>query len=200
VGSDRYLQVDVRIVAATNRDLQQEVSAGRFRADLYHRLSVYPIDVPPLRQRGKDVLLLAGHFMEANRRRLGLQSVRLDQAAKKALQAYGWPGNIRELEHSINRALLKARRDNHGRITTIGCQHLDITPAETAPIVILQDSERDNPSTVEVDLKSATDDFQRRIINQTLERHDGNQAQAARALGVDRSNFYRLLKRLGLRD
>src|SRR5690606_26474079 len=85
VGSDREHHVDVRVLAATNRDLAQEVRAGRFRADLYHRLSVYPLPVPPLRERGRDVLLLAGYFLEENRSRLGLRGLRLSTEAQKAL-------------------------------------------------------------------------------------------------------------------
>src|SRR5690606_41635038 len=99
VGDDRPRLVDVRIVAATNRNLRDLVSVGAFRADLYHRLSVYPIPIPPLRDRGDDVLLLAGRFLEINRARLGLRSLRISGAAQDALRRYRWPGNVRELEH-----------------------------------------------------------------------------------------------------
>jgi len=104
VGSDQPVRADVRIVATTNRDMQKEVSAGRFRADLYHRLTVYPLFVPPLRERGKDVLLLAGYFLENNQRRLSVNALRLSGDAKQALQNYSWPGNVRELEHLLSRA------------------------------------------------------------------------------------------------
>lgn len=103
VGSDREHRVDVRLIAATNRDLAEEVRAGRFRADLYHRLSVHPLRVP-LRERGRDILLLAGYFLEENRPRLGLRSLRLDHEAQAALLDYRWPGNVRELEHLVGRA------------------------------------------------------------------------------------------------
>ncbi|BFM18125.1 nitric oxide reductase transcriptional regulator NorR [Maricurvus nonylphenolicus] len=196
VGSDAYLTVNVRIVAATNRDLQKEVSAGKFRADLYHRLSVYPINVPDLQSRGKDILLLAGHFLEANRRRLGLRNVRLAPESKSLLLQHNWPGNVRELEHTINRALLKARyqNDDAQRITTIEPEHLDIEtrPAtETFRKVTLPVLEAD-----QLTLKQATENYQRQLIEESLKDCQGNQAQAAKALGVDRSNFYRLLKRL----
>ncbi|NOM13154.1 nitric oxide reductase transcription regulator, partial [Klebsiella pneumoniae] len=92
----------------TNRDLAAEVRTGNFRADFYHRLSVYPLHVPPLRERGRDVLLLAGYFLEQNRSRLGLNSLRLSHEAQAALIAYDWPGNVRELEHLIGRSALKA--------------------------------------------------------------------------------------------
>ena len=108
LGSDKEHQVDVRLIAATNRDLAEEVRNGRYRADFYHRLSVYPLQVPALRERGRDVLLLAGFFLEQNRSRMGLGSLRLTSDAQSALLAYAWPGNVRELEHLIGRSALKA--------------------------------------------------------------------------------------------
>ena len=108
LGADRPRKVNVRIIAATNRNLKERVQEGSFRADLYHRLSVYPVPIPPLRERGNDVLLLAGFFLELNRARLGLRSLRLSVAAEDALHRYAWPGNVRELEHVVSRAALKA--------------------------------------------------------------------------------------------
>src|SRR5690606_2754432 len=108
LGSDREHQVDVRIIAATNRDLASAVREGRFRADLYHRLGAYPLPLPALRERGTDVLL-AGHFIERNRARLQIRSAGLTESARQALLEHGWPGNVRELEHLIGRALLRAR-------------------------------------------------------------------------------------------
>ncbi|WP_051510641.1 nitric oxide reductase transcriptional regulator NorR [Cobetia crustatorum] len=110
LGSDRVVKVDVRVVAATNRDLEAEVAAGHFREDLYHRLSVYPLQVPPLRERGRgDLLALAGTFLEHNRTRLGLGNLRLTPGAERALCEYPWPGNVRELDHCVSRAALHAR-------------------------------------------------------------------------------------------
>lgn len=109
VGDDRSLRVDVRVLAATNRDLRQEVVEGRFRADLYHRLSVFPLSVPPLRERESDVVLLAGYFCEQCRLRMGLARVILAEAARNRLQKWSWPGNVRELEHAIHRAVVLAR-------------------------------------------------------------------------------------------
>lgn len=107
LGADKPLHVNVRIIAATNRHLPDSIRDGLFRADLYHRLSVYPVPIPPLRERGQDVLLIAGHFLELNRTRLGLRGLRLSAAAERALLGYRWPGNVRELEHVIGRAALK---------------------------------------------------------------------------------------------
>ena len=197
VGAEQDLHVDVRVIAATNRDLAEEVRAGRFRADLYHRLGVYPLHVPPLRERGRDVLLLAGRFLEQNRARLGLRGLRLAPDAQAALLAHDWPGNVRELEHLIGRAALKALAGSAGRprIVTLDAAHLELgTPAAaeaTAP-----------PTASPVtggDLRSATDRFQRDAIAAALARADGNWAAAARELGLDRANLHRLARRLDLR-
>jgi len=108
VGSDQGHRVDVRVVAATNRDLLREVEAGRFRTDLYHRLAVYPIRVPALRERREDIPLLAAYFLDVARRRLGLGPLRLTEEAKHRLREEPWPGNVRELENVISRAVLRA--------------------------------------------------------------------------------------------
>ncbi|WP_019529653.1 nitric oxide reductase transcriptional regulator NorR [Dasania marina] len=210
IGNDQALSVDVRIIAATNRQLPQEVSAGRFRADLYHRLSVYPIHVPPLRERKRDVLLLAGFFIEQQRRRLGLPAVRLDPHSQTQLLHYQWPGNIRELEHSISRAILKAKNnslatasllqitaDDLGIEQSSSAQHITADNTTSGDATDTGTSETDT-TTTPISLKLATDDFQRKLIQQLLHQHQGNQAQVSQALAMDRSNFYRLKKRLGL--
>ncbi|ALN18128.1 nitric oxide reductase transcriptional regulator NorR [Ectopseudomonas mendocina] len=200
VGSDREHRVDVRVIAATNRDLAAEVRAGRFRADLYHRLSVYPLPVPPLRERGRDVLLLAGYFLEENRARLGLRSLRLSAEAQKALLGHDWPGNVRELEHLIGRASIKAlaRHGERPRILSLDVQDLDLPSSETRAAVeaVLASGE---PVPEGVELRTAVDAFQRQLIEQCLARHQGKWADAARELGVDRANLSRLAKRLGIK-
>ncbi|HFO9654486.1 TPA: nitric oxide reductase transcriptional regulator NorR, partial [Escherichia coli] len=123
VGDDRSLRVDVRVLAATNRDLREEVLAGRFRADLFHRLSVFPLSVPPLRERGDDVILLAGYFCEQCRLRLGLSRVVLSAGARNLLQHYRFPGNVRELEHAIHRAVVLARATRSGDEVILEAQH-----------------------------------------------------------------------------
>jgi anaerobic nitric oxide reductase transcription regulator len=196
VGNDRPLHVDVRVLAATNRDLKQEVAAGRFRADLYHRLSVFPIAVPPLRERGRDVLALAGYFLEGNQRRLHLRNIRLSAAAKQALLGYDWPGNVRELEHVMSRAaLLAATEQRTQRWITLEPGHLGLRGA-LAPAASPSTS---LPDSATASLTQATTEFQKAWIQQRLLEHDGNIAAAARAAGIDRSNLFRLLKRLGLR-
>ena len=109
VGDDRTRRADVRIVAATNRDLKKEVAAGRFREDLFYRLNVFPVQVPPLRERMDDIPLLAKHFVELSARELKCSKPRLTRAAVTTLQNYDWPGNVRELRNVIERAVILAR-------------------------------------------------------------------------------------------
>jgi anaerobic nitric oxide reductase transcription regulator len=132
VGSDRTLRATVRVLAATNRNLEAEVAAGRFRADLYHRLAVYPIRVPPLHDRRPDIPLLAAHFLDLGRQRLGLGPVRLTEEARERLLAAHWPGNVRELENVISRGILRAarRQSERGGPLLIGVEHLDLESSE----------------------------------------------------------------------
>jgi len=193
VGDDRSLRVNVRVLAATNRDLREEVLAGRFRADLFHRLSVFPVAVPPLRERGDDVILLAGYFCEQCRARMGLGSVVLSSAARAKLAAWHWPGNVRELEHAIHRAVVLARATSSGDEVTLTPQHFAFE-GEPAPVV--QASEA---LATTVNLREATEAFQREAITQALESQQNNWAATARALSLDVANLHRLAKRLGLK-
>lgn len=196
VGKDSVDQVNVRIIAATNRDLLNEIDQGHFRADLYHRLSVYPLTVPPLRKREDDVLLLAGFFIEKSCRKLGLRQLKLSESASQALQNYNWPGNVRELEHLISRAGLKAKRNSSPEsVTTLTPDLLELPSTLEVPVQISTKTQQ-QPSMV--NLRQATEAFQRSLIQQTLERHQGNWSQAAKQLSTDRANLVRLAKRLGI--
>ncbi|MCE0461321.1 nitric oxide reductase transcriptional regulator NorR [Pseudomonas uvaldensis] len=200
LGSDKEHRVDVRLIAATNRDLAEEVRNGRYRADFYHRLSVYPLQVPALRDRGRDVLLLSGFFLEQNRSRMGLGSLRLSSDAQVALLAYDWPGNVRELEHLIGRSALKAlgRCPARPKILSLGAQDLDL-PQVTAQNPTPANAPAQDGGPVAGDLREAVDDFQRKMIGASLERHQHNWASAARELGLDRANLGRMARRLGLK-
>jgi anaerobic nitric oxide reductase transcription regulator len=211
-GSDRTLKVDVRVIAATNRDLPAAIAQGRFRADLYHRLSVYPLVVPPLRERGRDVVALAGGFLEENQHRLGARNLRLSPASKAALLAHGWPGNVRELEHVISRASLRAftEQGRGARWTAIEPHHLALDaavagghaasaaqpPLATTPT----DTGQAGVSVFDGTLREATTAFQRAWLADALARHNGHVANAAREAGIDRSNFHRMLRKLGMRS
>ena len=200
VGSDQEHKVDVRIIAATNRDLAEEVRCGRFRADLYHRLSVYPLLVPALRERGRDVLLLAGYFLEENRARMGLRSLRISSEAQALLIGYSWPGNVRELEHLISRAVLKSLslHAERPRILTIEAPALGLDGEiqGVVPDALAQPPSLPEPGTT---LKSAVDAYQTLLIEQALARHQGKWIEVAREMGIDRANLNRLAKRLGIR-
>jgi anaerobic nitric oxide reductase transcription regulator len=193
VGSDQVLRVDVRIIAATNRDLHAEVQAGRFRADLFHRLSVYPIHVPPLRERVDDIVLLAGYFLDEARVRLGLGSVRLTDDARIALSAHDWPGNVRELEHTILRAALRASNGRRRETVILDSAALELTK----PTRMIAGPEA--VPDADVPLEVAVDDLKRRRITAAIASCNGNWASAARQLGLDRGNLHRLAKRLGMR-
>ena len=201
IGSDRYNKVNIRVIAATNRNLQKSVADGQFRADLYHRLAVYPIHVPPLRERGKDVLLLAGLFLEKNKQRLAVLGLRLDREARHALLNYHWQGNIRELEHLLSRAALKAVtvEERHKRVVTISLIHLDIDMPTHAPQALLAEQAQLQAATEQLNFKQQLDDFSRQLIEQKLLENNNNMAKTAELLGLDRGNFFRLLKRLAIR-
>ncbi|QIL82188.1 nitric oxide reductase transcriptional regulator NorR [Diaphorobacter sp. HDW4A] len=211
LGSDREHHVDVRIIAATNRDLANEVQAGRMRADFFHRLSVYPLQVPALRERDSDVLQLAGFFLEENRSRLALGGLRLDVDAQAALLQHDWPGNVRELEHLLSRAVLKAlsrasesgnRNAYRARIVTLrrqdlgdGMQQRAVASADAALAAPVQTDEEHAPVT---GLRSAVEHYERQLIAQSLARNGSSWAAAARELQVDRANLQRLARRLGV--
>ena len=196
VGADEVIRVDVRIIAATNRDLRHEVEAGRFRSDLFHRLHVYPIAVPPLREHREDLAVLAGYFLDMARHKLGIERIDLHPQTFPALAAYDWPGNVRELEHLLLRASLKAMQREPARVV-IRPDDLGLPAASesgkeedagvTAPSGVLPASLRD-----------AVDAYQGQLIAAALAASEGNWTQAARQLGVDRANLQRLARRLGI--
>jgi anaerobic nitric oxide reductase transcription regulator len=211
VGKDQIRKVNVRIIAATNRHLETEVAEHRFRADLFHRLSVFPIQVPALRDRQGDVPLLAGFFAERFRRKLGLQQLTLSASAIEMLEAYHWPGNVRELEHVISRAALfskaesskaeSTKTDNTTGITVISSAHLtglqiDSRIQEKIQNVEIPQQILDKQEIV--DLRLETETYQRNLICKALEASNGNWTKAAQQLSMDRANLARLAKRLGI--
>lgn len=214
LGSDRPRKVDVRFIAATNRDLRAAVRDGLFRADLYHRLSVYPLPIPPLREHREDVLPLAGRFLEINRARLGLRSLRLDANAERAMLAYTWPGNVRELEHVIGRAALRAAgalEDRH-HIVTLDVRQLGLDPAGDGFGTFTTRRPSDEGGTTETDgselerrtlagesLRTITEAAQRACIRHALQRTQGNWSAAARLLDTDPSNLHKLARRLAVK-
>jgi anaerobic nitric oxide reductase transcription regulator len=199
VGSDETVHVDVRVLAATNRDLEAEVEGGRFRADLLHRLDVCRVVVPPLRERPEDVPALAGHFADRARRRLGTGPIRFGPDAQAALMANPWPGNVRELENVISRGILRAAaRAEAGEPVLVREADLDVArpggpAAEPSPEAAPAAPARAVP------LREAVEDYKRSLVTSAIERCGGNWAAAARELGLDRGNLHHLARRLGLK-
>ncbi|WP_079201907.1 MULTISPECIES: nitric oxide reductase transcriptional regulator NorR [Pseudomonas] len=201
LGADKPLHVDVRIIAATNRHLPDSIRDGHFRADLYHRLSVYPVPIPPLRERGNDVLMLAGHFLELNRARLGLRSMRLSPAAERAMLAYAWPGNVRELEHVISRAAIKllSRGASRTQILTLEPDLLDLDSSVRQPGASEALEQQNTPAAAACSMREAVEACQRQSILQALALCADNWASAARLLELDPSNLHKLARRLRLK-
>jgi anaerobic nitric oxide reductase transcription regulator len=198
LGSDRVHRVDVRVIAATNRGLEREMANGRFRADLYHRLAVFPLRVPPLRERREDIRLLAGHFVDRARRRLGVGRVRLADDALVRLAAADWPGNVRELENVISRAVLRASSGRGpSEPVVVDGSHLELAVLPAAPPPPAAD---ERPAEKPRPLRERVLDYERQAVREAVERNSGNWAAAARELGLHRSNLHQLAKRLGLRE
>lgn len=188
VGADKLKHVNVRIIAATNRDLQHEVEQGRFRADLYHRLHVFPIQLPPLRERDGDIPLLAGHLLDKVRTQFHAPQLHIQPRCLSLLEQQGWPGNVRELEHCLMRAALSAIQQGEQVITQRHLGLQQVNPSLSASIARVP----------EQGFRRAIEDYQKRLIEQALAQHDGVWAQAARSLQMDRGNLYRLGKKLGV--
>jgi two-component system nitrogen regulation response regulator NtrX len=187
VGSTNRIKVDARVLAATNKDLQAEIRAGRFREDLYFRLTVVPISVPPLRERQEDIPLLADHFMAEFAREYGRRVKTFDPGARVALQQYPWPGNVRELRNVIERLMIMVPGDN---ISPPALTFLDPSGL-TRPALVDAPSERRT-------LHEARDQFERDLILRTLAEQQGNMSRTAEVLGVERSNLYRKMKAFGI--
>ncbi|MCX4243330.1 sigma-54-dependent transcriptional regulator [Paraliomyxa miuraensis] len=183
VGGSEEVAFDARIITATNADLEARVEAERFRGDLMYRIDVVRIELPPLRDRGRDVLLLAQHFLEKYGAERGAPRI-LDEDAAAKLLAYDWPGNVRELENCIQRALALAR---HERIV------VDDLPAKVREYR----SDRVMLTFEDTDELVTLDELEARYIRKVLEMVGGNKSKAARLLGVDRRSLYRRLEKFG---
>lgn len=179
VGGHEPIRVDVRVVAATNRDLQAMVREGRFRQDLYYRLNVVEVVVPPLRHRGGDVVLLANHFLDRFNKEMGRKIEGITQGAKKKLRTHDWPGNIRELKNVIERAVVLNRK------TVIDEDDLAITTSSITP------NTTEDEAAVEITLA----ELERTHIERVLRYTEGNKSRAAVILGIERSTLDRKLKR-----
>jgi two-component system nitrogen regulation response regulator NtrX len=186
VGGSRETRVDARVLAATNKDLPSEIRGGRFREDLYFRLAVVPIFVPPLRDRQEDIPLLAEHFMAVLAREYGRRPKVFERDAITALQQYNWPGNVRELRNLVERLMIMVPGD---RVTS-----RDLSFLESAAVAS-PDPARPAAMTT---LHTARDHFEREYILRALAQQQGNISRTAEMLGVERSNLYRKMKAFGI--
>lgn len=219
VGGTGVKKVDVRVIAATNRDLEEEVAKGRFREDLYYRLNVVPLHLPPLRERGSDVLLLAKHFLDIYCKKKNRAPLVLSAEAQKALSAYSWPGNVRELVNFMERlsiltdgdvitaADLPAKiLDQVGDLANL--PEADYAAPTEAPIVaearLVPPGEDFSWPTLELleakkmNLKEFLDNIENRLIDEALEKAGGVKNQAAEFLGIKRTTLIEKLKKRGV--
>jgi transcriptional regulator with GAF, ATPase, and Fis domain len=183
VGGNKTLTVDIRLIAATNRDLEKEVAEGRFRQDLFFRLNVVPLALPPLRDRVDDIPILAAHFAAKSANRYGHAMPELTPKLIDVLQEYDWPGNVRELENLLERLVVLSNGDSLG---------LEFVPEKM--LKILPGASTQDESTLE----GAVEAVKRRMIQNALQAEGGNKVAAAKKLGISRSYLHRLINEFGL--
>jgi len=195
VGGSETIKVDVRVVSATHRDLEKQIADGTFREDLYYRLNVFPIVLPPLRDRASDIPVLAEHFVQKYAPAAGKPVRGLDAGAVAALTGYSWPGNVRELENVIERALILARGSE------LGAADLEFTrrPTGAAPAAAAQVvTAGARPADGGRPLAERLQEQERTAIVAAIDTAQGNIAHAARALGINRSTLYYRMRKHGL--
>jgi DNA-binding NtrC family response regulator len=190
VGETRPLRVDVRVIAATNADLEQRVAEGRFREDLYYRLSVIRIHVPPLRERREEIPHLSALFLREACERLAKPGVQLGSETLDFFSQYWWPGNVRQLRNEIQRAVAMSAPDS-----TVGPEHLSADLAAPRSTASASAGGRAHAATT---LASAVERLEKDMIRSALERTSGNISETARLLGLTRRGLYLKLRRLGL--
>jgi Nif-specific regulatory protein len=186
VGHSRTIKVDTRIVAATNRDLEKEVAEGRFREDLFYRLKVFPLRVPPLRERSEDVPLLAAHFLRKYCQDFGRSVSGFSQQAMEMLQAYKWPGNVRELENEVQRLVIQVDDEQF------------VQPEHLSPKIRQVENILDRVHPTKGTLREMMDQVEKWILIDALKEHGGNKSQTAKTLGITREGLHKKLKGFGI--
>ncbi|WP_117235261.1 nitric oxide reductase transcriptional regulator NorR [Vibrio maerlii] len=190
VGSDKHQIVNVRLIAATNRNLQQEVEGGAFRADLYHRLNVFPIAVPALREREGDIPVLAGFLLEKVRSQFNIPNLHIHPKALTKLENMPWMGNVRELEHTLTRSALRAIQEETSTITTAHFDNDLSFDVKNTSSLLPSDSQP---------MRSLVEQYQKDLIVHALNKSDGTWSKAAEFLQMDRGNLYRMGKKFGIK-
>jgi DNA-binding NtrC family response regulator len=184
VGGNKPVHADVRVISATNRDIELDVKEGKFREDLYYRLNVVKIQIPPLRERREDVLLLAEHFLDEFKHERGLPDLIISDEAMEKMMQYDWPGNVRELRNALERAVVMGDGG-------------EVLP-EDLPIT---DPNMKYPGLqVGLTLNEALNSFKKEFIKLNLSSTGGNRSQAAKVMGIQRTYLSRLITRYGLKD
>jgi transcriptional regulator with GAF, ATPase, and Fis domain len=183
VGGSKTIKTDVRVIAASNVSLEEAAAGGIFRKDLFYRLNVYPIELPPLRDRQEDLPLLVSHFIEIFREKSGKYIVGISDEAVELLRAYHWPGNVRELENAIERAVVVAER----RILSV----------EDLPEAVRRSDKSLREKSIEIEIGASMDEIERKVITETLQFSGGIKSKAAEILGIGRRTLYRKLARFG---
>jgi DNA-binding NtrC family response regulator len=191
LGAERTQRVDVRVIAATNRDLKQLVAEDKFQEDLYYRLNVIPIQIPPLRERRDDIPVLIDHFVEKHRQRTGKRIDRVDEDVQAALQKYEWPGNVRELRNTVERAMVAC----DGPVITVkalpNATGVEPRPAMDAP---------DDPDAIVLHLGTTLEDAEREVLLRTLASTSNNKTRAAEILGCTPKTLHNKLQRYAARS
>ena len=201
VGGSEVIKADVRIIAASNVDLERAVDQGKFRRDLFYRLSVFPITLPPLRERREDIHPLVIHFLEHYKQRTGRFVSGISKQALRALVTYDWPGNVRELENAIERAVIIAAGrqieldDLPLAIGNVTAEREAVARAERS-----QAASEGRTTSLEIELPSSMDDIERRAIEATLDYTSGDKTRAARLLNIGRKTIYRKLDQYNGKD
>jgi two-component system, NtrC family, nitrogen regulation response regulator NtrX len=185
VGSDETITVDVRVIASTNKDLEEEISRGNFREDLFYRLNVIPFFVPPLRERKEDIPLFTRHFLKELAATYGRRPREITDDAIEVLMRYSWPGNVRELRNVIERIVIM-----NPTTTRFDSKHL--------PPLVYREGSRRAPKTEFSTLHQARDAYERDYILKTLDQNHGNVSRTSEVLGLERSHLYRKMKALGI--
>jgi transcriptional regulator with GAF, ATPase, and Fis domain len=191
VGSTRSVDVDVRVIAATNKDLAEEVKAGRFREDLFYRLQVVPVTLPALREREGDVELLARHFLAKHAADMERPELLFSDEALRTLSSYSWPGNIRELENLVERVAILSDGDE------IGIDHLPQLMSDAPRVGLPQTQDIVLPA-FGVDFNALVDDYENKLITTALSQTGGNKKAAAKLLGLNRTTLVEKIKKKGL--
>jgi DNA-binding NtrC family response regulator len=193
IGADKPTTVDVRVVVATHRNLEQLVESGAFRRDLYHRVVVFPVELPPLRKRCEDLPALVDYFARQVSLQNGWKPVPFSPSSIQALKEYGWPGNIRELRNVVERLLLLAENEIDAEAVALALPALKTAQGSAAA-----PADADSAASCTGPLAQRVQEFERATVLAELERNHDNVTQTARALGLERSHFYKKCQQLGI--